>query len=867
MKHQPPKWIERVLEWYCHPDYIDEIKGDLYESFWVWEHSKGRIRAQFLFAINTFLFLRMYNSRFSQITYKSTSTTMLGHFLKVSVRNFKKHKSYNLANIIGLTAGITISLIMSLHIKQELSYEKSYPKHDRIARVAMNHEWAKSSPVFAEELQTYFPELEAVGRFARYMGDVVILSKDENKFISNNVFQADQPAIQIFDFEFVHGNPAVALKRPNTALITEAVAGSIFGNKNPVGETINVNGNRVSFEITGVIRNLPENSHLKADMFVSMPTFYENIPQNWLESRSWMVMYTYALMPEASYLEELNAGLGEFQKYYLRDVPELDLTENDRMATMRLTDIHLKSDKIQEMGQNSNIIYIYVFGALAAIIILIAAVNFVNIFTTLTLKRTKEVGLRKVIGANRKQLITQLLSESVFSTVFATILGIGLCLLALPFYNTLVDLKISVFEVLVLKDLLLIFAGAILLGLISGLYPAWLVTGESITSTLSSGGHPQSNISFLRKGLIVFQFMLSLFILIGTVAIERQMNFINTRDVGYDADEVTAIRVYGELYGKLQENRKGIFSRLRSIPGVKQVGLSSDLIGDPLSVEGFRPTSATEDDEYPSTNMMWVDENYIEVMGIELVNGRNFHSKQDTSVAFIVNQKLVDTWGEYPMGKMARFRGETGPIVGIMEDYNYYSLRQKIEPMALCYKPSWAGNLLVKTESAGSNQTMVAIEEEVRAIAPSVLFYCNYLDDKINGLYKGENAMFRVFRVFTILALVISCVGLLGLAAIEVQRRTKEVGIRKVLGASGSQLLSLLSRQFIMMIALSVGLGVPLSYIAINEWLANFSYQITLSWWIFAVPSLVLLILALLVVAGHVTGTVKANPVNSLRYE
>jgi len=866
MIKKPPKWIDRVLEWYCHPSYLDEIKGDLYESFWKWEKKRGGFQAKVLYAVNTIFFLRMYNSRFSQDNFQLNRISMFVHLLRVSYRNFRKHKTHNLANILGLTAGVAISLIMLLHIEQELSYEKNYPKHERIARVSMKHDWAKSSPILAEELQNYFSNLEAVGRFARY-GGVTILSKDNKKFISKDIFQADQQTINIFDFEFIHGSPTDALERPQTMILTEKAAKALFGDQRPVGKTIEAN-ETTKFEVTGVIKDLPENSHIKSDALVSMPTFYEMVPQNWTQSRSWMVMYTYVLMHDPSDFNQIKAGLTDFLKHYRSDLDPEDLTFDRRMELMKLTDIHLHSDKIQEMGQNSSVIYIYVFSALAIIIISIACVNFINIFTTLALKRAKEVGMRRIIGATRKQLVIQLLSEAVLSSCLAFTLGLGFCLLALPYYNTLVEFSISAHEILVLNNLLLFFAGACLLGVISGLYPALLVTRGSTTAILISESGSNTRLSVLRKGLIVFQFILSTFILISTVAVNQQMNFIQTKDAGYNVDQVAAVRTYGKFSQELNERRQTLYGQFRDIPGVKDVATSSNLIGEPLSREGFELIINTEEDN-PNVDMIWVDENYLNTMGIELLNGRGFLPKQDTSVAFIVNEKLVELWGDNPVGEMAEAttRGDRGPIVGVIKDYHYYSMHKTVDPLVLCYKPQWTSNLLIKMDGDRVIETLTSFEKKVKESAPETLFHYSFLNDQINSLYRGEHAMFRIFKVFSILALIISCVGLLGLASMEAQRRTKEVGIRKVLGASGSQLLRLLNRQFMFLLLIAVVVGIPISYLAINEWLSSFSYQISLNWWVFVGPSVVLILLALLIVSVHVMKTVKANPVESLHYE
>lgn len=866
MTPRPPKWAQWILEWYCHPDFVVEIEGDLEELFHEWIEEKGLFRARLLYVVHTLLFLRAYNSRLSTGLFQFKSLFMMRHFLKISIRNFKKNKTYNLANIAGLTVSVAVCIMLLWHVRSELSYEKEYPKHQRIVRVTLNDSWAKSSPLFAEELNAYYSQVELTGRFAKHGGTRSIITVNGKKIVSEHIFFSDQSNIEIFDYAFVAGNPQGALKRPNTAVITATFAQKLFGSSDPLGQVIEMNG-QDKFEVTGVIRDLPRHSHIKADVLVSMPTFYGMLNQAWLENRGWMVMYTYALLHDANDINTIRGSLLDFMRYYLPDEWAEDaIASGDRFGIMPLVDIHLHSDKVQEMAQNSNIMYIYVFMTLVAIIGIIASVNFINIFATLVLRRTREVGLRKAIGATRTQLVGQLLTEATFSALLGTFLGFAVCLLLLPYYNEITDASFVEQDILLSTDVLLIILAGIGLGIVSGAYPAWLVTKADAASALATDHLPNTGQSYLRKGLIIFQFVLSLFILIGTVTINRQIDFIQNTEMGYDSDHVVALKTYGAFQDKLLNNRATISHRLEQIPSVTKVALTSSLIGEPLSVEDFDLVSASPDDPDRVINFIWAGENYLDLMGIDIVGGRNFHAQTDTSTAFIVNERFLDVWQDNVLGEMAEYRGQRGPIVGVMEDFNYYSLHHDIEPVVICYRPSWANQMLFKV-SGNPTEALIGLDQTIREIDAEFVSHYTFLDNHIAQLYAGEQNMLGVFRVFSIVGLIISFVGMLGLAAMEVQYRTKEVGIRKVLGASGLQLIGLLSGQFARMLLLSILIGIPLSYFAIQEWLANFAYTADITLWIFVLPSIAVICVALILVASRIMVTVWTNPVKVLRYE
>lgn len=864
---RPPRWMMKLTEWYCHPDYLQEVQGDLHELFLEWSEHKGLRRAKVLYLLHSILFMRAYNSKFSYETMNSQRLLMLGHFAKIFSRNFVKHKWLNLANLIGLVSGIAVSLVMLLHVKYETSYELDYPKSERIVRMSLSEDWAKSSPMFAEEFKSFYSQTEAVGRFAQYSSGEVIIEAGQKQFISDQLLLSDQSNLDIFDLKFEAGNREGALIRPYTVVLTTSLAQKIYGNKSPIGETLKLNGT-TNFEITGVIEDLPERSHIKAELLISMPTFYDYVESSWLESKSWMVMYTYALLNETEDIPEIRAQLKDFFVHYLPEEMREEVGESEgRFGLMPLQDIHLHSDKIQEMSKNSDVLYVYVFASLASIIIVIASVNFINIFTALIFDRSREIGLRKSIGATKGQVTFQILMEAVFYVLLALTLGILLCLVLLPYYNSISGSDLSIGQLLNIKDYMSVLGFGLGLGLLSGIYPAWLIWKIRLTSSQSSALDAGLKVSNLRKGLIVFQFFLSLFVLTATLAINKQMSFVMNADVGYTADNVVTIPVNGEFKSALKEGRQEIYNRFLALPGVTAVSTTSTLIGESMSVEGYKLASASPDDDHPSVNFMWTDEHYLSLMDIEISAGRNFDSRSDTSVAFIVNRSLANMVGRDPLGEVIQFRGQNGVVVGIVDDYNYYSLHNDIKPMVLCYKPGWTSKLLIRIDETDRISSLQAIENEIRSIDANFLFYPMYLEEQISTLYQNEHIMYTVFQIFSFLALLISCVGLLGLAAMELRRRTKELGIRRVLGAGIYQVLLLLASQFLGMLVIAIFLGLPLSYFVVQEWMNDFSYSSGVDIFIFATPVLILLISIVVLIYSCVLVNGRKNPVYALRSE
>ena len=792
---------------------------------------------------------------------------MITNYFKIAFRNLIKQKAYSLFNLLGLALGISCGLLLTLHIKEELSYEKDFPKHDRIYRVVTT-EWSKSSPPLAGEMIKFFPEIKSIVRFADRGTRVANSAIDRQAEISG--YFADSSVVEVFDLKRVAGNPKQALSEPNTIVLTKSTAQKFYGKQDPVGKKMKFG--KEELWVKGVVEDLPENSHLKFDYLASMPTFYLNVPPDWTSNRGWMFGWTYVLFNNNADVKKAQARLKDFfLKYYEAVSDEKDrIAQAESIRLQPLTDIHLKSNLIQEMGANSSIIYIYIFIAVELLILIAACVNFINLFTTLALKRFKEVGIRKVLGARKLQLVAQFLGEAFILTFLAGIVAVVIYFIALPFYNNISGRDVSVSEIFHPVNLLIIAGIIVFVGFVSGLFPALFISRFEPVDSLKANKLPASSANFLRKSLIVFQFAVSGFLIISTVLVNQQMHLFQNKQLGFDKEQVLVVKLYGDFAEKVISHPEVLKTEILKNPDILAVGKSSNLIGDDLSVESVTPVSPAAGKEYPSVRVIRVDENYLNVLNIKLKEGRKFSSEFNDSASFIINEKAAQALElKHPAG--AQIVNNTfnlkGKVIGVIKDYNFASLHSQIEPLVLEYKPEWTGNLLVKIRAGKTAETINFLQHSIEKISPNTLFSYSFLDNKIAGLYKKEDTMSAILKVFSVLAIIISCLGLFGLAAFATETRTKEIGIRKVIGASVGNLIQLLSANFILLVLAGNIIAWPLAWYAIHAWLQEFTYKIDISYSVFFMSAFITIIVAVFTIGYQCIKTANMNPVNSLRTE
>jgi putative ABC transport system permease protein len=793
---------------------------------------------------------------------------MLKIFFKVAARNLFRQKGYNLLNMVGLSLGIACGLLLTLHIKEELSYEKDFPKHDRIFRVVTT-EWSKSHPPLANEMLGYFSEIEKITRFAS-AGTSIVNSDPTHKAECRGYF-ADSTVADIFDLKTIVGNTEKALAEPGGLAITRSMAEKLFGKRDPIGQKLTFD-NKEEGWVKAVMEDPPPNSHLQYDYLISMPTFYKNVPQDWTSSRFWMFGWTYVLFKNREDVKKIEKRIEDFWiKYRGTEARRESVLEEARGIRFQpLTDIHLKSNLIQEMGANSSIIYVYIFIAVEILILIIACINFINLFTTQSLKRLKEVSIRKILGAQKTQLVLQFLGEAFILTIISGLAAIVIYEAVLPFYNRIAGKKVDSMVVLQPENLLIILGMIGFTGILSGLFPALFISGFQTTSALKGGKIPKSTATLFRKSLVVFQFVVAGFLIISTVLIFQQMKLFRNKQLGFDKDQVMVVNMYGNFKDKILSAQDVIKNEILSNSDIISVGKSSNLIGDDLSVESVTPVNVGEEREFPLVRVFRIDDQYLNVLNIPLKEGRNFSREYNDSASFIINERAAEALElKNPLGSMVinSTRGVQGKVVGVIKDFHFTSLHNRIEPLVLEYNPMWTGNLLIKFKPEKTASVINFLRNKIETIAPGTLFSYSFLDERIGGLYKKEDNMSQVLKAFSILAIIIACIGLFGLAAHASEIRTKEIGIRKVVGASVTNLIRLLSKDFAILVLIGNLVAWPIAWYAINKWLNEFTYKIEISWQVFVMAGLVTFAIAMITVGFHCIRTARTNPVNSLRTE
>jgi putative ABC transport system permease protein len=803
---------------------------------------------------------------------------MIINYLKTAFRVIRKQKLFSALNIIGLAVSLTCILLILFHVKDELSYEKCFPKWDRIYRIQVNSQygptfrhWARSAPPLGPRLQDSFPEIEEAVRLRNLGQEILSYTPPEGstkRFKEQRGFLADPAVVSVFDLEFIQGNPKTSLNDPYNIVLTEKLAQKYFGTTDPIGKTlVNENQNR-PLQVTGVIQDFPRNTHLHIDYLVSMTTFAAYLGENKviLEIPTWKAVYTYVLLVSHQKTESFDTKSPPFMKSFLADRPGVE----EQLKLQPISKIHLHSKLEGELSANSDITYVYVFSGAVILILLIAGVNYINLSTAQSFKRMKEIGVRKVIGAHKSQLIKQYLGESLVITFLSSLLTLILLGLSLPFYNQLTGKNLVFSDVMTTGNILFMLILIVVLSLLAGIYPAVFVSRFQAADIIKSTRSPLSSGVRLRKGLVIFQFVISIFMIFSTITMYRQLSFFHHKDLGFDKDRLIALPLYGDLRTKMIQNTDALKAEILRHSSISHASLVSSLPGISFSNERLTPSYIQDRNSLPMMRFLRVDEDFIETAGLELVKGRNFNKASDQGYAYIISetaQAALDL--EQPLGVECRsdIHGGEAPIVGVIKDFHFASLHSPIEPLVLEYAPSWTGYILVKFQNGTSKQVLDFLRKTFKEIAPEYLFQYQFVDDVFDRNYENETRSFDLFRVFSIIALMVACLGLFGLSIYSAEVRTKEMGIRKVLGASVPNIAFLLTGDFIRSVFIANIVAWPLAYFAMNKWLESFSFRIHINIWTFVISASFALFFSVLTVSYQALKTASGNPVKSLRYE
>jgi len=786
---------------------------------------------------------------------------MFRNYLKIALRNIRKYKGYSFINIAGLAIGVSACLLLFLWVQDELSFDRYHQKADQIYRVVSQYEsegktrrFAWTSAPVGPALVNEFPEIEKAVRFGR---NGFVVSYQNKRFVEQ-VYFTDPDIFDVFTFPLVKGNPENTLKEPYSLLISEEMSRKYFGDEDPLGKIITLDERR-DFRITGVFEDIPQNSHFRFHFLGLFSDYASRHFDQWGISNYW----TYILVSENFSPDEFEEKLPPFvEKYRGKEARHVYKTSYPLQA---LTRIHLHSDLRGEIGSNSSIGTIYIFSAIAVFILLIACLNYINLSTARYALRAKEVGLRKVIGATRPQLIKQFLGETFLFSFIALPLSVMLAELFLPLFNSLSGKKLAVHyldNTLLLPGLAFII---LFMGFASGIFPAFFISALKPVNALKGMLKASSKGSALRKTLIVSQFAISILFLVSTFIVFSQLNYMRNKNLGLDKEHVVTLPIYDkDVLGKL-ETIKNEFLQSSS---VLSVSVSNFFPGKARLYQNYWYEGMNES-ENPMIRWFVVDHDFIETFGIELVAGRNFSKRfpSDVDHAYILNESAVKEIGwESPVGKELEIMNK-GPVIGVVKDFHFRPLHQKIEPAALYIYPKLFQYISVRISPTDVSRSLDFLKAKWQALVPGQIFQYSFLDEDFDKLYRAEMRLSRIFTVVTFLAIFIACLGLFGLAAFEAVQRTKEMGIRKVLGASTTGIVMLLSKEFTKWVLLANIVAWPVAYYAMNRWVQNFAYRISIGPLVFIQSAVLAFIVALLTVIYQAMKVSLANPVDTLRYE
>ena len=807
---------------------------------------------------------------------------MLKNYLKVAIRNLWKSKGFSGINIFGLAVGIAVCLLIMLFVIDELGYDKFNKKADRIYRVDGDIKFGGTHFILAvapdpmgPTLKKDYPQVEQYVRF-RDRGGFRIKKGNEN-LQENKVIHVDSTLFDVFTLQMIAGDPKTALVEPRSVVITEKIANKYFNSTDVVGKIFVVN-DTMNYKVTGVIKNVPTQSHFNFDFFVSMSSIDESRKNNWLSNN----FNTYVLLKkdadpkalEAQLETVVNKYVGEQAQQFLNtSLTEFKKQGNfDNYYLTPLTKIHLHSDKVAELGPNGSLQYVYIFSAIGIFILLIACINFMNLSTAHSSNRAKEVGVRKVLGSRKQNLIWQFLTESILISFIALIFAVAFAALLLPYFNQLsgkeIDLGLFSKRWLILSLLLLV----LIVGLLAGSYPAFYLSSFQPVSVLKGKLAAGFKSGWFRSSLVIFQFAISIILIVGTVVIYNQLNFIHNKNLGFNREQILVIK---NTY-PLGNQAKSFKNELQNIAGVYQVTMTGWLpTGDYRSDSPLYPDATLSQKTAVSMQNWYVDESYIPTLQMQIVKGRNFSSQMPTdSSAIIINEaaaKLLNF--NDPVNKtlyyITSLKDKTVKqyhIVGVVKDFNFNSLRQMVSPLALFYGEE-KGSVAMRIKTANVSSLIAQVENKWKNIVPGQPFSYSFMDDDFNKIYSNEERVGTIAMNFSILAILIACLGLFGLVTYAAEQRIKEIGIRKVLGATVANIVAMLSKDFLKLVLVAALIAFPVAWWAMNKWLQDFAYRINISWWIFIVAGFVALLIALVTVSFKAIRAALSNPVKSLRTE
>lgn len=879
----PPRWPDRLLEWFLSPDMKEDVQGDLHEFYQkrIRQVSQRQANKDYWWAVlhylTPFFFSNQSKNHYSTI---SLSPIMLRNYLKIAWRNLMLRKAYTTINILGLAIGLASCLLIVLFVQDELSYDQYHSKANRTYRMVIDgmlagkkiqnaYNSAPAGPALIREI----PGIETATRMVSR--GTFIVKKGTESFKEERVIFADSNFFDVFSIPLLKGNPKTILKEPRTLVITETIANKYFGDADPIGKTL-ILGEKDVYRITGLCKDVPSNTHFHYDMFASING--EQLGDKWLSSGA----LTYMVLRKGYSIEKLNATMPAIiEKYIGPEIHEflgISLAEfrkrGDNLAFVfqPITEIHLKSHLDGEIEVNSDIKYVYIFSAIALFILLIACINFMNLSTAGSANRAKEVGIRKVLGSVQGQLIGQFLSESILVTFMALLIALVVVILALPYFN---QLSGKGFEAgILVKGVMIpcILLACLFIGLMAGSYPAFFLSAFKPVSVLKGKISAGFKSSWLRSTLVTTQFVVSIGMIIGTIVVYQQLNYIQNKKVGFDKEQILVLHDTYVL-GKQINTFKNEIKQLSQVANATMAGYIPAGASN-YGADGFELANGSDHPVTYRDKTYNIDDDYLPTLGIKLMAGRNFSRdvRADTA-AILINEAAAREFGfKNPIGQRLSTLGTGDPsskriytVIGVVKDFHFESIHNHIAPLVMYYGAD-TYQMAIRVRTSDIPGLLTILEQKWKTQSDNPFAY-SFLNDRFNKTYLAEQRTGQLFSIFATLTIIISCLGLFGLAMFTAQQRTKEIGVRKVLGASVASIIVLLSRDFVKLILIAILIVSPIAWYVMNQWLQDFAYRVELSWWIFVLAGLLAIAVALLTVSFQSIKAALMNPIKSLRSE
>ncbi len=887
-KLSPPSWPEKFLKWFCKEELVEGVLGDLEEMYFRNREKSGKHGANLMYLWHVILFFQPFAFRKNIFSSFLMHTLMFRHFLKIGWRILLRQKWYSIIKIGGFAMAILACMLIGLFIRQELTYDQHYAQQDQIYRVVRKSidfqdptgpkERGAHFPMpFPYTIKSEYPDFEEVGFYNAVRGfgagsNEVRIVGQTHSFHENELIFADQGLMSVLEVPFFLGNAESALDQPYSIVISRSRAKKYFGAANPIGKNIILNNREENiYTVTGVIEDPLPTSHLKMDFVVTLAEkeFYEGERNNWRNSNYPTYVRIQKGRDKASLEEAINQTI---DKYFIPAAGESNsleakqYNESLELELQPIDEIYMNHTEVWDGLPHGDIRYIWLFGSIGAFILIIALINFINLSTARSANRAKEVGLRKTLGTQRGSLITQFLTESFLICLFSFGISLLMLILLLPLFNSLSGLSLSI----PWEDWWVIPAmmgGTLLVSLLAGMYPSFYLSAFQPVEVLKGNLSRGSNSKHVRNGLVIFQFAVTVVLLAATWVIDKQMGYMLNKKLGYDKEQVLI------LHGAqtLGENVYDLKTELKRVSGVEEVSVSGFLPVENTSRNGngfFIPENREKEDLHIGGQRWTVDHDYLKAMGMKVVEGRNFDVNISAdSQAVIINQAMVKELGlENPIGKQVANNWNTWTVIGVVEDFHYENMREDIDALLFCIGRS-TRSVTVKLGTNNVSQTLDEITKTWDTFSPQQSIRYAFLDESFELMFTDVKRIGQLFKGFTLLAIVIACLGLLALSAFIAEQRSKEIGIRKVLGATVSNIVSMLSADFLKLVMIATLVAIPVAWWGMNQWLADFAYRTQVGWRLFFWTAVLAVVLAFLTISFQSVKAALANPVDSLRNE